>query len=180
MLNLRIVSSCMLFSALGLVSTASANLLLTVDVPSETVTLSGSDSGNLAAVDAIGEVSWAVSGEGAGSSDQLSADDLSTTSPSLTVFTSLNVGSTGALSLDLFYPSGGSSFVTITGTGVGVSYAGLADQYKDGLESLSGDLTVAKGTGFSSISTLVVIPEPSACGWLIGVAMFASVLFRRR
>jgi hypothetical protein len=161
------------------ISLSSAALTLTINSAAETIALSGSDTGTLAAAGSVGEIHWyKPEFMDTTPTDFIDVSMLYGLSITDSHFEQFYISEAGTVSFSFFFPTAGAASVTVTGTEITASYAGLDAPFKTALSNLSGEMDVYKGDGFSPmIINQTAIPEPSS---LVFAGLSLLLVGRRR
>ncbi len=153
---------------LFIASHADAALILHVNTASETMSLTGSDSGS-PSLDSVWKAEWLFSGaSGSAGPDFLYfSPSYSGNTPFLSRMVSFAGPGGGDVTLTLLDFPDGSGF-SVTGSGSPVDYSGIDAGSKTLLESMIGSsMSPTLGSGLSPIT---VVPEPST-GLLMGMGL---------
>ncbi|NWK55971.1 PEP-CTERM sorting domain-containing protein [Verrucomicrobiaceae bacterium N1E253] len=172
---------------------ARAALVLNIDLTTEELFLTGSDTGSARSNILGSYTDWNRSNvndpqpEGSGDSVNLiNGLDVGSTFTSFLFQTGADrnpdTGTLqGTVSISAIATSGAET--TLTGNGIRISYAGMNSTFKNSIQSLASDsdddFTLSEGSGFSPISISVIsVPEPSSCLFLAGGIL--AIIGRRR
>lgn len=171
------------FAALSTPILTQANLVLTIDSETETLFLSGFDSGNLAMVDIggffVSEAAWFTNGapsDAVSSFSLLATVDIDPAYPGSSF--NFTVDPSGLFLIEYFTTSAMIPAIEFTGISNLIDYSSLSAEQKSSLESLAGSFTTGKGN-FSNIA-IQVIPEKAAVPFILGLIAAGWVASRRR
>ncbi len=173
----------------SLCSTASADLILSINANNKTFAITGTDTGSAAANGSGGLTEWEITGlgnvDGGGSgnfydNDLAFATTVGTPGNSSLGYDLLLATSTTNHSVRLNFGTSNSGQQTFTGLGNFQSYAGLTTNDQAVFESSIGQAFVLRqGSGFSSINVQAV-PEPNSIALLSMLCVGVAVRGRRR
>lgn len=175
---LAILITLMSFAA----TSASAQLVITIDTTAQELTLSGSTTTGTPSDIGFGRVTWGFNG-GYNGSDPLIRLSGPTTYLSSSGSSPIQIDLTSdgsRLSLDVLLNNATSTF--LTGTSVTFDYSGGNVNTIAGLEGGIGEtLTLETGTGFDNVSIVAAVPEPSTYTAIFGgLAIVGTLIARRR
>lgn len=177
-------SPLLLCLCLVLPITSHAIITLTIDSGAETLTFTGSDTGNSFDPSpgfGVAEIVTWQFGPGSGTNE--SVNIASGFSESFNDQTNLQViDGSSSDGIRLILSNSGSPaapFTDLTATGTPISYAGLSAPFRAILSSIpSGTMALDQGTGYSSV-TINAIPEPSAVTLIVVAGLLLNV-YRRK
>jgi len=166
-------------------STSQAIITMNINTTDETISFSGSDTGNALDDDMMDEYYlrfWINPDQGTVTSNEdINLSGLLNPNEGYLIFKSYYGGTGGANYIDISGSSFSGDMTTLTAVpSASASYADWAPDHKTQLESfIGGSMVLLDGTGYSPIQ-IAAVPEPSAYAGILGCIGLTLALMRRK